>query len=476
MELEDIQGLLVRGHSDMLAAEYLLLKIVNPWKFKSWLVSLIPQITNGASKPPQQRLQIAFTWEGIKMLGAELERAINFRPEFIQGLNTDYRARLLGDLGESDRSNWEWGGPGNESVHLTLMLFAPDKDLLELKSATLQSGLMDGGLVLVHRLSTEYSPKQREHFGFRDGISQPILPGLKKKGSRGNPEIPAGEFILGYKNGYNEYPDSPLVPSQADPNMILPKAAVQAGMVDFGKNGSYMVFRQLKQEVKQFWNFLEDAVKKENSEAGADDAIQLAAKMVGRWPSGCPVTLSPKVDKESMGRENNFLFNAYDAKGYQCPVGSHVRRSNPRDSLQHKNAQKAMKISQRHRILRRGRIFGPPLTPDFDPRSFLQVEDDGQSRGLHFICFNTNIARQFEFIQHTWTDNSKFQGMYEDPDPVLGIKDSRNKAHTHDFTIPAKPLRRKIQGLKRHVHVIGGAYFFMPGIRALRFLAQYSSD
>ncbi len=237
-----------------------------------------------------------------------------------------------------------------------------------------------------------------------------------------------------------------------------------------------MVFRQLKQEVKQFWNFLEDAVKKENSEAGADDAIQLAAKMVGRWPSGCPVTLSPKVDKESMGRENNFLFNAYDAKGYQCPVGSHVRRSNPRDSLQHKNAQKAMKISQRHRILRRGRIFGPPLTPDFDPRSFLQVEDDGQTRGLHFICFNTNIARQFEFIQHTWTDNSKFQGMYEDPDPVLGIKDSRNKAHTHDFTIPAKPLRRKIQGLKRHVHVIGGAYFFMPGIRALRFLAQYSSD
>ncbi|MEM7037198.1 MAG: peroxidase, partial [Bacteroidota bacterium] len=161
-------------------------------------------------------------------------------------------------------------------------------------------------------------------------------------------------------------------------------------------------------------------------------------------------------------------------EGFRCPLGSHVRRSNPRDVLSTNKPESSIKISNRHRILRRGRNFGPPISQDFDIDEILHAPTNNTERGLHFICFNANIARQFEFVQHTWTDNTKFQALYSDPDPILGIKDTRDKSEFHDFTIPAKPVRRKIRGLSRFVHVMGGAYFFMPGLRALRFLSELS--
>lgn len=475
LETGDIQGLLIRGHVNMDAAEYLMLHISDPKAAKTWLGHILPRITHGNVKPDDQCLQIAFTWQGLEQLGIDIGWAKDFRSEFIQGLNTEYRARILGDVDESDSNNWNWGGPRNEIVHAVLMHFAVDQTALNQASLELEKGILAGGMKIVERLDTESNPLLREHFGFRDGISQPIMPGLRKKGTAGNPEVPAGEFVLGYINAHNELPDSPAVPKNLDTNRVLPPAPGRPDHGDLGKNGTYMVFRQLSQDVKGFWNFVMEAVRKENPHATATEAIALASKMVGRWPSGAPLVLHDK-EVQTDDPENDFGFHETDLKGFKCPIGSHVRRTNPRDSLLTNSPEKAMTISQRHRILRRGRIFGAPLAPDFDPRSFIDAEDDGVKRGLHFICFNSNIASQFEFIQHTWTDNTKFQGMYEDPDPVLGIKDSRNKAETHDFTIQAEPIRRKIQGLHRLVHVMGGAYFFMPGMRALRFLADLTSD
>lgn len=475
LEVDDIQGLLIRGHVNMDAAEYLMLNIADAKAAKSWLGDILPRITHGDVRPDDQCLQIAFTWHGLEMLGINTELAKDFRSEFIQGLNTEYRARILGDVGESDANNWEWGGPRNEIVHAVLMHFAEDESCLKKANQELEKGIVAGGMKVVARLDTYSNPLLREHFGFRDGISQPIIPGLRKKGTDGNPEVPAGEFVLGYINAHDELPDSPAIPEKFDSKGVLPQAPVRSGYRDLGKNGTYMVFRQLRQDVKGFWNFVMEAVKKENPAASHRDSIELASKMVGRWPGGAPLALYPK-EIHTDDPENDFNYHDKDLQGFRCPIGSHVRRTNPRDSLLAKSPEKAKIISKRHRILRRGRIYGAPLTADFDPRSFIDAPEDGVHRGLQFICFNTNIAAQFEFIQHTWTDNTKFQGMYEDPDPVLGIKDSRNKADTHDFTIQAEPIRRKVQGLHRQVHVAGGAYFFMPGLRALRFLVHFTPD
>jgi Dyp-type peroxidase family len=397
----------------------------------------------------------------------------HFRAEFIQGMATEYRARILGDLEESAASNWRWGGPEQDELHAVLMIYAADKIALKSAEKAFSEQAAKFGISMLQRLEASVNPEAKEHFGFRDGISQPILPGLGKEGTPHNPEVALGEFVLGYENAYFETPDSPILPKSMDQAGDLSEFAAQPGWKDFGRNGSYLVFRQLKQDVAAFWKFAMDAVKKENPAAGLEEAVQLASKMVGRWPSGAPITLCPHADKAGMEEENEFGYHENDLQGFNCPAGSHIRRTNPRDALQGSKVKSAMKISQRHRILRRGRNYGPPLAESMEAADLVSAPDDGQERGLLFICLNTNIARQFEFVQHTWADNTKFEGLYDDPDPILGIKDSRNKAETHDFTIPQMPIRRKVQGLRRNVQVVGGAYFFLPSLSAIRFISNY---
>lgn len=475
MELKDIQGLLVRGHGDLPSASYLLLHIEDAERAREWLGKNLEKVTDGASKPPGQRYQIAFTYSGLEKLGAGSFISHGLSVEFVQGMATEYRSRILGDLGQSASACWEWGGPENQAIDILLAVFTVDDGTLAYIEKELEEDFAHGGMELVWRLGSESNSHQKEHFGFRDGIGQPIIEGLSKKGPKEN-TIPAGEFILGYQNAYRQLSESPVVEGAMDPDNLLPPHSEQRGFKDFGKNGSYMVFRQLYQEVSGFWKQVKEAVCAEKPEADHQACIQLAAKMVGRWPNGTPITLSPEGEREDMAKENDFLYAKDDPHGFQCPWGSHIRRANPRDLMPDNKPKSSLKVSNRHRLLRRGRNFGPPLAPSFDVRDLIDAKDDKQKRGLHFICFNTNISRQFEFVQHTWSNNTKFAGLYNDPDPILGIKDSRNKADTHDFTIEAEPVRRKIQGLSRHVHVLGGAYFFMPSLRALRFLAEFKPN
>ena len=159
-----------------------------------------------------------------------------------------------------------------------------------------------------------------------------------------------------------------------------------------------------------------------------------------------------------------------DPFGHKCPLGSHIRRTNPRDSV-FPGTDEALTMPNVHRILRRGRAFGPPVAPSMEPDDILAAEDAGEERGLHFICFNTDIGRQFEFVQHTWANNPKFASMYRELDPLIGDHGKRHRESKGTFTIPAEPLRKQITGVKRYVNVLGGAYFFLPGIKALRVLA-----
>lgn len=232
------------------------------------------------------------------------------------------------------------------------------------------------------------------------------------------------------------------------------------------------MFRQLSQDVHGFWRFMEEKTRRDDvSESGA--RIRLASKMVGRWPSGAPLVVSPDKDDPALRDEDGFLYHATDQHGDKCPIGAHIRRTNPRDSLEPEaGSDKSLNVGKRHRIIRRGRAYGDPTAPSMDPDDILAAGANDTPRGLHFICFNTHINRRFEFIQHTWANNPKFGGQYKDADPIIGEHDPNGTGETGVFTMPAEPVRQRVTGLPRFVHVRGGAYFFMPGKTALRYLAS----
>lgn len=476
MDKKDIQGLLISDHNDLNGAEFLMLKICSSKSVRSWLKEIYPRITNSENLPTTPRIHLAFRYPGMVKLGTEEFVSHGFSVEFMQGMTVDFRRRTLGDLDANAPEKWNWGGPNNDSIDLVLMIYAATSDEAKQIADSYISELDQNGLRLIQQLDSRTNPKEREHFGFKDGISQPLLPGFGQKGAKEN-KVADGEIVLGYKNSYKEFPESPLVPKENDPSGILPKSGVDKKMLDFGKNGTYMVFRQMKQNVTGFWSMIKESAQSEHPGSEMKDFIYLASKMFGRWPNGTPMTLSPdRENPNEPGDTNDFLYFKNDSQGKGCPFGSHIRRCNPRDSMPDNYAKSSLRISNRHRILRRGRIYGAPLHHSYDPNFLANTPDDGQDRGLQFICFNANISRQFEFIQHTWCHNTKFFGLYNEPDPIIGIKDPEDETVTHEFTIQGSPVRRKFRNLRPMVSVIGGSYFFMPGLKALKFLINYQPE
>lgn len=533
LEREDIQGIILRGYEEMDYACLVLLQITDVDLLRGWLKRT--SFTNATRKPVKIRrdrcLNIAFTRPGLDKFDETRDIFKTVSLQFQEGMvapedhglgedsskSTNHRQRLLGDFGESAPEKWVWGYDSVEykrkdkhkEIHLLLMLYAPDEAQLanlynkvaggkigfktafsgggapegEASGDEKESGkdFHDNGMRVVRVLSTRLLPGRKEHFGFRDGIAQPVVEGSGVSGRVDN-VIDAGEFLFGYPNIYQRFP----IPPKTKDND------------NFGRNGSFLVFRQLAQDVRGFWKFVRKEAKGDEQQG-----IWLASKMVGRWPSGAPMVLSPFADNPALKDEDGFGFHDADRYGFRCPFGSHVRRTNPRDSFP--GVPEKSSVHGRHRrIIRRARAYGPPLAgQDFINEDGTAIypekvwgKDGGAKdtmvnnspgdlvRGLHFICFNANIARQFESIQSAWIMNPKFGGLSEDPDPIMGdhgrpknVDNSspgspfRPKWTGGHFTIQQEPARRRLDGLKRFVHVRGGAYFFMPGIRTLRYLA-----
>src|SRR5437764_1107683 len=182
----------------------------------------------------------------------------------------------------------------------------------------------------------------------------------------------------------------------------------------------------------------------------------------GRWPSGAPVTLSPDADDPLLSNANDFMYEYGDPFGLNCPIGAHVRRAHPRDSLDPKpGTANSVNLDKRHRLLRRGREYGPPVPADF---LLAEAPPDDPERGLFLICVCGNIGRQFEFVQHNWINNPNFDGLYDEPDPLVG----HHPPGANNFSIPARPIRERYKNLPQFITTRGGAYFFLPGLRALR--------
>lgn len=469
LELKDIQGIIVRGYANMPAAAFVLLGIQDAGPAKKWLQTICPQVTSGEEKKGSSALNIAFTFNAMQVLGLNKDALDTFPMELEDGMNTEHKQLFLGDYGTSDPQSWDWGGRNKEPVDILLMMYAVDPATLEANYQNLAAQLSPAGLYEIKKLDTSVLYERKEHFGFQDGISQPTIKGLSRQDVPEN-MVSAGEFILGYKNEYNQYTPSPSV-ADAGAAKILP-AAEETGTYDLGKNGSYLVFRQLKQDVGLFWKYMEKCTLKANGDCDEKEMVKLAAKMLGRWPGGAPVVLCPDEEIKDHNNDNKFDYRKVDELGLRCPFASHIRRSHPRDSLDIDRAN-SIRVANRHRILRRGRSYGRPVTETMNPHDILKTKDINGERGLHFICFNGDIARQFEFIQNAWSNNPKFNGLHDERDPITGNHHQpANNKTTGTFTIPDKNLRKRFTDVPEFVTVKGGSYFFMPGINALKYLAS----
>src|SRR5947209_3138207 len=254
LDLQDIQGLIIRGYGKLRAACYILLEISTPQLAKIWLNALAGTVTTGQGRPEEKALNVAFTYAGIKKLDLDPAILAMFSNEFINGMAVPHRSLLLGDVEDSSPAQWTWGVPGTRPIDMVLMMFAGDDRELSDVYNTYAKTFAASGLTEVLKLDT-VDLGNKEHFGFHDGISQPVMEGLPQTETAMN-TIKAGEFVLGYPNEYGLYTDRPVIKPVMDPKGLLPRDSSGSGNVDLGRNGSYLVFRQLRQDVRGFCSFL----------------------------------------------------------------------------------------------------------------------------------------------------------------------------------------------------------------------------
>ena len=230
VETSDVQGLVLQGYGKLRAAAYVVLEITDGKAAREWLRGVLPEISFGEERPATGALNLALTAAGLAGLGLPSDVARGFSLEFLEGMSSAHRSRLLGDEGPAAPAHWTWGGPDGAEVHALLLVFAPDEDALAESLTRLRSGLADGGLREVACLATT-DIGRGEHFGFRDGLSQPSVSGV---GSQGPPmhTVAPGEFLLGYPNEHGQYSRSPLVPQVDDPDGLLPRRTARHGCFD----------------------------------------------------------------------------------------------------------------------------------------------------------------------------------------------------------------------------------------------------
>jgi Dyp-type peroxidase family len=479
LDLADIQGLLARGYRGLRHARFTVFGIPGQAVGQALLSWLLPQVTTAGRFTADSAVHVAFTAAGLGRLGLPGGVIAGFSAEFAEGMASPDRSRFLSDAGESSPRSWAWGGPLGPPVDGLVLLYAATRQALDRRHGELASRLAQAGVGHLTVLDT-LELGDKEPFGFHDGISQPAIDGLPRAGQglapRGGRPVPAGEFVLGYPNAYGQYTDRPLLPASADPGRLLPADPEGSGAADLGRNGSYLVLRQLEQDVAAFWHYVREATRRPDGSTDPGRAVALAAKMVGRWPSGAPLVKAPDQDNPRLGDDNAFRYYHADPAGLACPLGAHIRRMNPRDSLApDPGSDASAAVSDLHRLLRRGRGYGPggrdgtaPADADHAIRMARGDVSPERDTGLHFICLAANLARQFEFVQHTWLNNANFHGLYDDTDPLTGSRQGGGAT----FTAPAHPVRRRYRGLPQFVRTRGGAYFFLPGVSALRYLEQ----
>jgi Dyp-type peroxidase family len=434
LELDDIQHFLLT-RTPALAARYEFLSFKDAAAGRAWLAGLVDKVGTGRSvgnaSPDARWVTIAFTYNGLRTFGIGDAALATFPEEFRQGMVA--RAAILGMVGANHPDAWR-GQLASDALHAIVILFARDaaeRDRCERQHHEYLTS--NPGVTVLSSLNLEALPPfdgvAREHFGYRDRLSQPVIKETGEQPTPGSgPALRAGEFFLGYED------ESGQVPPLPRPEVLT-------------RNGSYLAYLRMEEHVGRFRDFLKEQGKT------AEDQELVAAKLMGRWRSGAPLVLAPDKDDPQLGgdmqRNNNFLYRADDPHGYRCPIGAHIRRMNLRDSGEN---------MQRRKMIRRGGTYGPKLAEG--------AVEDGVERGIAAFIGCASLIRQFEFTMNVWVNDPKFKDLGNELDPIIGTQDG-----TFDMTFPKRPIKKRIRGLPAFTTIRGGAYFFLPGVRALRFLA-----
>ena len=435
LELDDIQHILLT-RAPAMTGRYEFLSFSDSVGARAWLSAIKDTVHSAAAMratvdKDKRWVTVAFTWTGLRALGLDEASLSSFPEEFKQGMPA--RAEMLGDTGVNAPGHWV-GGLASPDLHAIAILFARDEPE-RLRCVGEHDKLVAAckGVKVLSVLDLNASPPfnyAHDHFGYRDRLSQPVIEGSGEEPTPGSGvPLKAGEFILGY-------------PDEFGVTAINPQPKKLA------RNGSYMAYRRLEEHVGKFREFL-----RQQGDTVEEQEL-IAAKLMGRWRSGAPLVLSPDKDDPALAadkqRNNDFNYGEMDPHGYAVPLGSHARRMNPRDTAANIN---------RRRMIRRGATYGPAL-PDGAP-------DDGVERGIAAFVICGSLIRQFEFAQNVWANDPNFHELGNERDPVIGNQDG-----TLEFKIPKRPIRKTITGLPAFTTVKGGAYFFLPGLRALGYLAS----
>ncbi|PWU11248.1 MAG: peroxidase [Verrucomicrobia bacterium] len=434
LEFDDIQHILLT-RAPALNGRYEFLTFKTPAAGRAWLASILDKVhsakTMRESVEHEKRwVTVAFTFHGLRALGVDDTSLATFPEEFRQGMVA--RAETLGDTGANDPSHWV-DKTADPNLHAIAILFSRDSAERERCAGEHQKLIAEcRGVEVLSTLDLDATPPfdyAHDHFGYRDRLSQPVIEGSGDEPTPGSGgPLKAGEFILGY-------------PDENGPGPALPQPEV------LSRNGSFMAYRRLEEHVGKFRDFL-----RQNGDSPEGQEL-VAAKLMGRWRSGAPLVLAPEKDDRALGadpkRNNNFNYKQQDPHGYAMPLGCHCRRMNPRDTAANMN---------RRRMIRRGATYGPYL-PEGSP-------DDGTERGIAAFVICASLIRQFEFAQNVWVNDKNFHDLGNERDPIIGNQDG-----TLEYKMPKRPIRKKITGLPAFTTVRGGAYFFLPGLKALRWLA-----
>ena len=436
LELDDIQAGALHERPSPYVGTYLLLSIRDRADGRA-LVRRLHRIVDPATagrSDDDTSLTVAFTYHGLKALGVPQDSLDSFAPEFREGMAA--RAEILGDTGASGPEHWE-APLGSPEVHVAIAVLSSDEARMrEVAEKARVAHAELPGVDLIWRQDCYQLATGRTSFGFKDGIGQPTVEGSGRPptNSKDRP-LKAGEIILGYPDETGELPPMPT------PDIL-------------GRNGTYVVFRKLHTKVAAYRSYL-----RERAANRAEEDL-LGAKIVGRWQSGAPLATSPEADDVELGsdpRRNNDFGYGDDPRGFKCPVGAHARRANPRDAFDDDGSVEV----RLHQMVRRGTSYGPMLPEGV-------VEDDGVERGIVFVFAGAHLKRQFEFVKTQWLNDGIFIGAPLESDPLVGPRGDDSET----FTIPQRPIRRRLTDLPPFVVTRGGEYCFAPSLSALRWLAE----
>ncbi len=436
LELHEIQATVLRQRPAPYFGTHVLLRIDEAGSGRDLLRRLTPHVDSAAGwwEAANAWLAIGISYAGLEALGVPRDSLQSFPEAFRVGMAA--RARQLGDEGINDPKNWERPF-GTSEVHIGLSAFSDSEDKRRRVVAIAREQYERfPGITVLHTQDFGAQPGDLNPLGYKDGIDQPAIEGsgVEPLPGQGRP-IKSGEFILGY-------------PGEAAVPLPMPQPEI------LGRNGTYVGLRKYQSRVGAFNRFL-----RTNGSTEAEREL-LAAKLVGRWRSGAPLTLAPDVDDPALGRDaqrNNDFNYANDPRGRQVPFGSHIRRMNPRDT----ELARLTDVNV-HRVIRRGTTYGPP----YDPNA-LSEADDEVPRGAYFLFISAKAMATIEFLQQEWINDGNFIGAGDERDPIIGLQE---KGAT--FTIPKAPVRRRVHGIETFNVLRGGEYFFMPSLSALKWIGN----